>query len=127
MPRPDGKYLVMVVEDNPENSRLAEKILTKSGYACRLVETAIDALEILKEDRPDLILMDMSLPGLDGWQATARIKADPSTAAIPVIALTAFAMKDDRDRALAAGCDEYMAKPFRPSELLAVIKEKIGA
>jgi two-component system cell cycle response regulator DivK len=117
---------VLVIEDNPENSRLAEKILTKSGYDCIISATAMDGLARLASEPIDVVLLDMSLPGMDGWEAVGIMKADPRISGIPVIALTAHAMDEHRERALEAGCDAFMAKPFRPAELIALIRKTLN-
>ena len=117
---------ILVVEDNPANMTLAVFLLQREGYT---VLSAIDAevgLTMARSGRPDLILMDIQLPGMDGLQATALLKADEATRAIPVIALTALAMKGDEERIRAAGCDGYVAKPIRYKEFLASIAESLA-
>jgi two-component system cell cycle response regulator DivK len=112
---------VLVVEDNPANMKLAALLLRNAGHA---VLSAIDAetgLTLARAERPDLILMDVQLPGMDGFAATAMLKQDPVTAGIPVIALTALAMKEDQEKSRAAGCDAYISKPLRYQELYAAI------
>src|SRR5688572_3007434 len=112
---------VLVIEDNPANLRLAALLLRNVGH---IVSSAVDAesgLTMARNDRPDLILMDLQLPGMDGMAATALLKQDPATAAIPVIALTAMAMKADREKTRRAGCDAYIAKPLRYRDLYAAI------
>jgi two-component system cell cycle response regulator DivK len=112
---------VLVVEDNATNMTLALFLLESAGHS---VLSALDAeagLTMARERRPDLILMDIQLPGMDGLQATALLKADEATQAIPVIALTALAMKGDEERIRAAGCDGYIAKPMRYKEFLATV------
>jgi CheY-like chemotaxis protein len=113
---------ILLVEDNEDNRDMLSRRLIRKGFD---VAMAVDGLEavIRAAELPDLILMDMSLPGIDGWEATRRIKSDPVTSAIPIIALTAHAMADDRERALAAGCDDYDTKPIDLPRLL----EKINA
>jgi two-component system cell cycle response regulator DivK len=116
---------VLVVEDNPANMTLAIFLLKSAGYA---VVTATDAeagLAIARSGRPDLILMDIQLPGMDGLQATAQLKSDPTTRNIPVIALTALAMKGDEERIRAAGCDGYIAKPLAYKEFLATVAAQL--
>jgi CheY-like chemotaxis protein len=110
---------VLLVEDNEESRDGLSRRLRRQGYD---VLTAVDGrqgVEAARAEAPDLILMDMSLPVLDGWEATRRIKADPQTRGIPVIALTASAMKGDRETALEAGCDDYDTKPVEFARLLA--------
>ena len=113
--------VILVVEDNAANMKLATLLLTHAGHQ---VLTAVDAetgLTLADSERPDLILMDVQLPGMDGLAATALLKQRPSTAAIPIVALTAMAMKVDHERSLVAGCDAYIAKPLRRSELYGVV------
>ena len=112
---------ILVVEDNPANMKLVSLLLLKAGHT---VQSAVDAetgLTLARADQPDLILMDIQLPGMDGLAATALLKRDPATAGIPIIALTAMAMKDDQAKTRAAGCDAYIAKPLRYQELYAAI------
>jgi two-component system, cell cycle response regulator DivK len=117
---------VLVVEDNPANMTLATFLLESVGYA---VLSAIDAetgLTIAREQSPDLILMDIQLPGMDGLEATGILKADELTKSIPVIALTALAMKGDEERIRAAGCDGYIAKPLDYKGFLATITAQLA-
>jgi two-component system, cell cycle response regulator DivK len=112
---------VLIVEDNPTNMTLAVFLLQSAGHS---VLTAADAelgLTLARGQHPDLILMDIQLPGMDGLEATVLLKRDEATRAIPVIALTALAMKGDEERIRAAGCDGYIAKPMRYQEFLATI------
>ena len=115
--------VILIVEDDHFNRDLAVKILTKAGYECQTASTGLEALEMVEQSPPDLILMDLSLPEMDGWEATRRLKADEKTAKIPVIAATAHAMEGDRERALAAGCDDYFSKPYRPQDLLGMVEK----
>ena len=103
---------ILVVEDNAVNRRLAGFLLRSKGYEVREAGTAAAALEAAAADRPDLILMDIQLSGMDGLEATRRLKADPATRDIPVVAVTAYAMPGDREKALAAGCAGYITKPI---------------
>jgi two-component system cell cycle response regulator DivK len=117
---------VLVVEDNPANMTLATFLLRSAGYS---VLTAIDAesgLALARNQQPDLILMDIQLPGMDGLEATALLKGNEATRAIPVIALTALAMKGDEERIRAAGCDGYIAKPLAYKEFLATIASHLA-
>ena len=107
---------VLLVEDNPMNRRVAEFLLKAQGYIVDEARDGQEALEKLKTQLPDLILMDLQLPGLDGFAATRIIKQDNATKNIPVVALTAYAMSGDAERALAAGCDGYITKPIDPDE-----------
>jgi two-component system, cell cycle response regulator DivK len=113
---------VLVVEDNPANMKLTTLLLGSAGH---LVLPAVDAesgLRLAREQQPDLILMDIQLPGMDGLAATAILKHDPATASIPVIALSALAMKADEERSQSAGCDAYIVKPLRYKELYTVME-----
>lgn len=114
---------VLIVDDNPTNLKLARVVLRGEGYDVRTATDAEDALEVLKTFRPRLILMDVQLPGMDGLELTRRLRGDPATAGTIVIALTAYAMKGDEERVLAAGCDGYVAKPIDTRTLPAVIAE----
>src|SRR6185369_10823078 len=112
---------ILVIEDNPANMKLATLLLIKAGHTTLSAVDAETGLTLARAEKPDLILMDVQLPGMDGLAATALLKKDPHTAAIPIIALTAMAMKDDREKTRAAGCDAYIAKPLRYQELYAAI------
>jgi two-component system cell cycle response regulator DivK len=107
---------ILIVEDNPRNLKLARDILNHAGYATLEAENAEDGLALARAERPALILMDVQLPGIDGVEALSRLRSDPATAAIRVVALTAFAMKADRERFLAAGFDGYLEKPLNVPE-----------
>jgi two-component system, cell cycle response regulator DivK len=119
---------VLIVEDNPRNRRLVRDVLAHAGFRTVEAETAEDGLELAREHPPDLVLMDIQLPGIDGVEALGRLRADRRTAAIPVIALTAFAMKEDRDRFGAAGFDAYVEKPVDvralPGQVAALLPER---
>lgn len=117
---------VLLVEDDPANRGLASRILSNCGYPHEVAVDGEDALEKVAERRPDLILMDLSMPGMDGWEATRRLRAEPGNESVRVIALTAHAMRGDREKALASGCDDVLTKPYRPSELIAAIKRMVG-
>jgi CheY-like chemotaxis protein len=112
---------ILLVEDNEMNRDMLSRRLMRRGMEVVLAEDGQQGVDKARDDRPDLILMDMSLPIIDGWEATRRIKADPGCAAIPIIALTAHAMSSDRDKALAAGCDDYDTKPVDLKRLLGKI------
>jgi two-component system cell cycle response regulator DivK len=117
---------ILIVEDSPDNMMLTELLLQSVGHA---VLSAVDAeagLTLARAELPDLILMDIQLPGMDGLEATALLKRDEATRAIPVIALTALAMKGDEERIRAAGCDGYIAKPMRHQEFLATIAAQLA-
>ncbi|MCH8237466.1 MAG: response regulator [Proteobacteria bacterium] len=112
---------ILLVEDNEMNSDMLSRRLTRKGFDVIVAVDGVEAVALAASDGPDLILMDMSLPGMDGWEATRRIKAAPETNHIPVIALTAHAMSDDREKALEAGCDDYDTKPVEFERLLGKI------
>lgn len=112
---------ILYIEDNPHNMRLVRKMLKSGGYTMIEAMDGMSGLEIAKQEEPDLILMDINLPDIDGMEATSRLKADSQTAHIPIIALTANAMHGDRERFLEAGCDGYLAKPISKNELLNVV------
>ena len=112
---------VLVIEDNRANMKLASLLLHNAGHTVLSAVDAETGLMQARAERPDLILMDIQLPGMDGLAATALLKQDPATVAIPVIALTALAMKADQEKSQIAGCDAYIAKPLRYQELYAAI------
>ncbi|MHB1340971.1 MAG: response regulator [Coriobacteriia bacterium] len=111
-------FKVLLVEDNPQNRYLVTFLLENSGYEVVVAEDGEEALVAVQEHVPDLILMDVQLPKLDGYEATRRIKADSRYAGIPLVALTAHSMKGDHGKALAAGCDDYITKPVDAEHLL---------
>ena len=113
---------ILIVEDNDMNWDMLSRRLERRGYAVVRAVDGKESLTLARSETPDLVLMDMSLPVMDGWEATRRLKAEPATRAIPVIALTAHAMADDRERVLAAGCDDYETKPIELPRLLAKIE-----
>ena len=116
---------VLIVEDNPANLTLATFLLQSAGYMVVSATNAEAGVALAKTEQPDLILMDIQLPGMDGLEATALLKNDESTQAIPVIALTALAMKGDEERIMAAGCDGYIAKPLDYKEFLAKVARRL--
>lgn len=118
---------VLVVEDNPVNMRLAALLLEQGGYAVLQAGDATEGIDLARRQRPDLILMDMQLPGMDGLEATRVLKRDPATRDIKIIALTAFAMQGDEERIRAAGCDDYVTKPFHHADLLAAVAAQLHA
>ena len=109
---------LLLVEDNEMNRDMLSRRLVRKGYEVILAVDGQDGIDTARRERPDLILMDMDLPVLSGWEATQALKASAETAGIPVIALTAHALSTDRERALAAGCDEYETKPIELGRLL---------
>lgn len=117
---------ILVVEDNPVNMRLVRLLLRTHGYAVQEAANGQDALIWLRTGHPDLILLDIELPGLDGFTVAAMLKSDAQTRAIPLIAITAYAMIGDAERVLAAGCDAYVAKPIDDTALLEVIERCLG-
>ena len=117
---------ILLVEDNEMNRDMLSRRLERRGYQVVLAVDGQVGLELARSDPPDLILMDMSLPVLDGWEATRRLKADSATRHIPVIALTAHAMSSDRDKALDAGCDDYDTKPIELARLLRKVEALLG-
>jgi two-component system cell cycle response regulator DivK len=121
-----GGQVILIVEDNARNLKLARDILNHVGYRTLEAENAEDGLALARAQRPDVVLMDVQLPGMDGVEALGRLRTDPLTADIPVVALTAFAMTDDRDRLLAVGFDAYLEKPLNvrefPRQVAAVLR-----
>ncbi len=113
---------ILIVEDNEMNRDMLSRRLEKRAFSVIMAVDGQQGVDMARSEKPDLVLMDMSLPVMDGWAATQAIKSDPATATIPVIALTAHAMAGDREKALAAGCDDYDTKPIELPRLL----EKIG-
>ena len=109
---------ILLVEDNEDNRDMLSRRLTKKGYEVVCANDGAQGVAMARSDAPNLILMDMSLPVVDGWEATRRIKTDAATQMIPIIALTAHAMAGDREKALAAGCDDYDTKPIELPGLL---------
>ena len=114
---------ILIIEDNPKNMKLTSSILAKTGYEVLEAVEAPSGIDLARTEKPDLVLMDIQLPGMDGMSATKILKQDPTTMAIPIIALTAFAMKGDREKIMAAGCDDYISKPIRYKDFLAKVEE----
>jgi len=117
---------ILVVEDNAANLKLVVLMLEGKGYEVLQAEDAETGLRIAREEAPQLILMDMHLPGMDGLAATRLLKGDPATREIKVVALTALAMSGDRERIEAAGCDGYLSKPFHYQQLLETVERSLG-
>ena len=117
---------ILVIEDHEENRRLLRDLLTSFGYELAESVTGEDGLVAAEANPPDLILMDIQLPGIDGYEVTRRIKANPALRHIPVIAVTSYALSGDDVKALEAGCDAYVTKPFDPAELLDKIRGYLG-
>ena len=118
---------ILLVEDNEMNRDMLSRRLQKRGFDVEVAVDGVEGVASAKEQRPDLILMDLSLPGLDGWEATRRIKADAGLAGPPVIALTAHAMEGDREKALEAGCDDFDTKPVELPRLLEKMAKLLGS
>jgi two-component system cell cycle response regulator DivK len=116
---------ILVVEDHEENQRIIRDLLTSAGFEMIEALTGEDGVRLAASERPDLILMDIQLPGLDGYEATRRIKADPALRPIPIIAVTSYALSGDEVKAREAGCDDYVTKPFSPRALLAKVREHL--
>lgn len=117
---------ILYIEDNFQNRRLVKKLLRMSGYEMIEAEDGLQGIAIAARERPDLILMDINLPGIDGLEATSRLKSSPDLSYIPIIALTAAAMRGDRERIMAAGCDGYLQKPIDNVQLINTVKFYIG-
>lgn len=118
---------ILIVDDNPANLKLARVLLQGEGYHVRTAVDAEDALHALQTFTPSLILMDIQLPGMDGLELTRRLKADSATKGIVILALTAYAMKGDEEKARAAGCDGYVAKPIDVDSLPSLIAQHVAA
>ena len=114
---------VMIVEDNELNMKLFHDLLEAHGYQTVGTRNGIEALDLARKHHPDLILMDIQLPIMDGYEATRRIKADPSLGTIPIIAVTSYALSGYEVKARAAGCDDFVPKPFSPRQLLAKVRQ----
>jgi len=114
---------IMVVEDQEDNRQILRDLLGNNGYELIEAWDGEAALTTLASQRPDLILMDIQLPGIDGYEVTRRIKADPGLRGIPIIAVTSYALSGDDDKAFKAGCDAYISKPYSPRQLLAKVRE----
>ena len=114
---------ILVIEDNEDNRRIARDLLTSAGYEVIEAVTGQEGVTAAETHRPKLILMDIQLPDFDGYEATRRIRANTSLGAIPIIAVTSYALSGDDVKAFEAGCDAYVTKPFSPRELLAKIRE----
>jgi CheY-like chemotaxis protein len=117
---------VLVVEDNPDNMTLIVDVLLELDYQVLQASNGLEGVSLAEESIPDLILMDLSLPKMDGWTATRKIKEQQNLNHIPIIALTAHAMKGDRERAIEAGCDDYVSKPINLQELAVKLHKYLG-
>ena len=117
--------IILVVEDHEDNRRIMRDLLTSNGFEVIEAVTGVEGVSAAETYRPDLIVMDIQLPGIDGYEATRRIKANPNLQKIPIIVVTSYALSGDDVKAFEAGCDAYVAKPFSPRELLAKIREYV--
>ena len=117
---------ILVVDDNEDNRQILIDLLSSAGYEVIEARTGFDAVASAARDVPNLVLMDIQLPGMDGLEATRRIKAQPALAGIPVIAVTSYALAGDDRKAADAGCDDYVTKPFSPRALLAKVRGILG-
>jgi two-component system, cell cycle response regulator DivK len=118
---------VLLVEDNEMNRDMLSRRLTRRGFEVVFAVNGKDGVDLAKSEKPDIILMDMSLPVMDGWEATRCVKSDAATRAVPVIGLTAHAMSGDREKALEAGCDDYDTKPVEFDRLIEKMERLLGA
>jgi two-component system, cell cycle response regulator DivK len=116
---------ILVVEDQEDNRQILRDLLTSGGYDMIEAENGEDAVTSAEANRPDLILMDIQLPLLDGYEATRRIKSNPALKSIPIIVVTSYALSGDEEKARRAGCDDYVAKPYSPRQLLAKIRSYV--
>jgi two-component system, cell cycle response regulator DivK len=119
--------LVLIVEDNERNRKLERDLLRYDGFRTIETDNAEDGIRMAREQHPDLVLMDIELPGIDGVEALVRLRADPSTCDIPVIAVTASAMQQDRERIMSAGFDDYQRKPIDIREFMELVRQRSGA
>jgi CheY-like chemotaxis protein len=117
---------ILIVDDNSANLKLARVVLSREGFEVQTAADAEEALVALRTFRPRLILMDLQLPGMDGFELTRRLKGDPATSGVVILALTAYAMKGDEEKARAAGCDGYIAKPIDTRTLPGVVAGYLG-
>ncbi len=117
---------ILVVEDQEDNRQIIRDMLSATDYQITEAENGEEALAAVTKQRPDLILMDIQMPILDGYEATRRIKADPGLRSIPIIAITSYALSGDEHKARAAGCDDYVPKPYSPRQLLAKIRQYLS-
>ncbi len=121
-----GSWIILIVDDEPDNVTIAEKIFTHYGASVYKAVNGIEGLHVLESVMPSFILLDLSMPKMDGWEMHKKIRENPRTQVIPVIALTAHAMDGDKERVLLAGFDGYIAKPFRYAHFLTEIKRCLG-
>jgi two-component system cell cycle response regulator DivK len=126
-PGDERDTVILVAENEANNRRLIEHILSVAGYRYISATNGLEVLQILDTCRVDVILLDLSMPLLDGYQTTERIRRRPDGAKLPIVAVTAYAMSEDRDRALRSGCTDYLAKPFRASDLLDMVRRMLSS
>jgi two-component system cell cycle response regulator DivK len=117
---------ILVVEDQEDNRQILRDLLGNAGYELTEAENGEEALAAVARQRPDLILMDIQLPVMDGYEATRRIRTNPGLKSVPIIAVTSYALAGDESKALAAGCDAYVSKPYSPRQLLAKVREHLA-
>jgi CheY-like chemotaxis protein len=117
----------MLVEDNQMNSRLVEYVMERDGFEITIIASAEEAVQAAADNPPDIILMDIQLPGMDGLEATRRLKQNPLTAKIPVVAITAHAMRGDEERVRSVGCEGYISKPINTRELANTVRKFLAA
>ena len=118
---------ILVVEDTEDNRQILRDLLGMSGYTMVEAHNGAEGVAMAAEHKPDLILMDIQMPVMDGYEATRRIKADPALKSIPVVAVTSYALSGDEAKARTAGCDDYIAKPYSPRQMLAKVRGILGA
>lgn len=118
---------ILIIEDQEDNRAILRDLLSQAGYALIEAADGEEGVELAQSERPDLILMDIQLPVIDGYEATRRIKAKPELRSIPIIAVTSYALSGDEAKARAAGCDGYVTKPFSPRDLLAKVRAYLPA
>ncbi len=121
------KKRILLVEDSPATLDMMQEELELLGYEVTVAKNGVEAVEIAGSELPDLVIMDIHMPKMDGLEATSRIRENPKTQAVPILAATAKALPEDRKKCLAAGCDDYLAKPFTHRELDAALKKLLGA
>lgn len=126
MDRPEKEKTVLLVEDNEDNLLVYRTILEHVGYRVLEARDGEEGIDSARTEIPDMILMDISIPKIDGWEVTRRLKDDEETSQIPVVALTAHALEEDRERAISAGCDGYLAKPVEPRRVVEEVERFIG-
>lgn len=123
---PHSPLRVLLVEDNEDNRIIYATALRYAGYEVLEAVTGTEGVSLVRSALPDLVLMDISVPEMDGWEATELLKADPKTKSIPIIAVTAHALPGDEERSMKAGCDGYLAKPITPAALLVEVDRRLG-